>query len=554
MNIPSTSIRTRFTLAFALAVLALVTILGAFIGWRAARQVRAEIGGALAEMAGQMAGKLDRDMWARAGEVKVLARLGPLLAQDDPGAVRAVIEELQRAIPAYAFIGVADASGKVKASAGGLLEGVSIAARPVFQEGAKGLFLGDVHEAVMLAKLIPNPSGEPVKFVDVSAPILNADGSLAGVLATHLSWAWAREVQQSVLSPLEGRHDVGLFVVSRGDSVLLGGDGLMGETLALDAVARARKGRPAWTVERWPDGLEYLTGAALAHGRGPGQETRDGLGWTVVARQPLDTAYRPIRKLLGEILLAGAACAALFALVGLLAASHVARPLRAITAAATRLARGEQADIPAFKGVKDIEILSSSLREMVDNLTRSETARGRMETLATRDPLTGLLNRLGLEQNLEAALARARRAGASLAVLCLDLDGFKAVNDTLGHEAGDALLKEVSARLGQCLRGEDMAVRLGGDEFMLVFEAAASGRDQAVRAVAARVIEAVNLPIEVCASKACVGVSMGGACWPGHAEEFKDVVRLADQALYRAKHAGKNRLVMHAGESGEVRI
>lgn len=546
MRLPSTSLKSRFALTFAVSVLALSTVLGLFIGDRATEQVRQDIGSSLAAMAEQVVDKLDRDVWARAGEVRTLAQLAAFRDNDTPDAVRAVLDELKLAIPAFAFVALTDASGQVQASAGHILEGVSIAHRPVFTEGSKGLFVGDVHDAVMLAKLLPNPSGEPMKFVDVSAPVLRPDGTLAGVLATHLSWAWAREIQDSVLKPLKGRRDVEMFVVSSSDTVLLGGSGLLGEPLRLEAVDAARKGRTAWTVEKWPDGRIYQTGAAYGEGHGEGNNRYAGLGWTVVARQPIDSAYAPIRSLTWQIILAGGALSLIFALFGLAVSSHVTRPLKAITEAAEKLRAGQDTPIPVSHGITDIESLSTSLRDMVDTLTRTENARSRMEVLATRDPLTGLLNRLGLEQHLETAQPRARRAVKVLIALCLDLDGFKAVNDTLGHPAGDILLKEIAARLRGCLRGEDVAARFGGDEFVVVLEDAP--QDAALKAlrVASRIIKAVNQPLDIGGHQARVGVSLGGAVWPSDGEDFKDVLRHADQALYQAKRAGKNRLALHA--------
>jgi len=337
-----------------------------------------------------------------------------------------------------------------------------------------------------------------------------------------------------------------MFVVSKDGTVLLGGSGLLGEPLRLDAVDMARTGHTAWTVETWPDGRSYLTGAALDTGHGEGSNRYDGLGWTVVARQPIDSAYAPIRSLAWQILAAGVTFSLVFALIGLEIANRVTSPLRAITEAAEKLRAGEDAPIPVCHGITDIESLSISLRNMVDTLTRTEDARNRMEVLATRDPLTGLLNRLGLEQHLETAQPRALRSDRSLIALCLDLDGFKSVNDTLGHPAGDALLKEIALRLRACLRGEDAAARFGGDEFVVILEE--NPQDSAAKAqlVAQRIIDAVNRPMDIGGHQAQVGVSLGGAMWPRDGEDFKDVLRHADQALYHAKRAGKNRLALHA--------
>lgn len=544
MRMPSASLQTRFAFAFALLILALSAALSLLIGWRSTELIRRQIGQSLTETSLHMADKLDRGMWARAGEIRVLAQLDVLRDQGDPQAIQAILEELQRAIFWYSFIGLTDSGGRVVASTGGVLAGEDISQRPVVQRGRQGLFVGDVHDAVLLASLLPNPSGEPMKFVDVSAPVLDREGRLRGVLAAHLSWDWARQIEDSMRGPEPGREAVEMFVVSADDTVLLGERGLLGRPLPLQAVTQARTGRPGWTVERWPDGRDYLTGAAFGQGFGD----YAGIGWTVVARQPLEAAYGPVRGLVADILTVGLALALLFGLAGWLVAARVARPLRDIAQAAERLRAGEDVSIPEHRGVTDIEVLSASLRALVNSLGRSESARDRMERLATLDPLTGLPNRLALDQRLEAALPRARLDGESVLILCLDLDGFKAVNDSLGHPAGDALLREVAKRLRQCLRGDDLAARLGGDEFVCVLGSVRSDIVVEAERVAARIIARLNEPFFLGDEVVRVGVSIGGAAWPAHGEEIKDVLRLADQALYAAKRAGKSRLVVYGKE------
>ena len=124
-----------------------------------------------------------------------------------------------------------------------------------------------------------------------------------------------------------------------------------------------------------------------------------------------------------------------------------------------------------------------------------------------------------------------------MAVLYLDLDGFKEINNTLGHAAGDALLKMVAARLLSTVREEDTVARLGGDEFVIA--AAARGADDASQ-VAAKVIEAVSQPYLIEGQAARITISAGVGLYPGHGEDADTLMRSADLALYEAKRAGKN--------------
>ena len=155
---------------------------------------------------------------------------------------------------------------------------------------------------------------------------------------------------------------------------------------------------------------------------------------------------------------------------------------------------------------------------------------------ALTDKLTGLPNRLHLEETLQALCAGLAR-GERFALLCLDLDGFKAVNDNHGHGAGDLLLRALAGRLRHCLRGQDTACRLGGDEFVVLLPGA--GSDEAAF-VAKRIIAAIGRPFDVGINDLLgVGVSIGSATAPDEGAAPADLMAAADQALYAAKSAGK---------------
>ncbi len=158
---------------------------------------------------------------------------------------------------------------------------------------------------------------------------------------------------------------------------------------------------------------------------------------------------------------------------------------------------------------------------------------------ANFDPLTGLPNRRLLYEQGEAIFPLAQRQGRMAAVLFLDLDGFKAVNDTLGHEAGDQVLREVGQRLKASVRASDTVARLGGDEFV-VFLPEVDSREGAA-AVAAKVVSALGLPYILGGVLPKVTTSIGIAFFPQHGRSMETLLHSADSALYRAKATGKNR-------------
>ncbi|MCC2977342.1 EAL domain-containing protein [Sphingomonas sp. PL-96] len=187
---------------------------------------------------------------------------------------------------------------------------------------------------------------------------------------------------------------------------------------------------------------------------------------------------------------------------------------------------------------------------LLGNIRRStlrlEASEAQAQHLAFHDPLTGLANRALFDDRLAFHLAQARAAPTSLALLYLDLDGFKQVNDTLGHPAGDELIKAVAARLSASVRADDLVARIGGDEFAIL----QLGIDSpaAAEILCMRIIEEVSRPFDIAGTHAYVGVSMGIALGPQDAAERFELARKADIALYQAKAAGRGRYLFFADE------
>jgi two-component system cell cycle response regulator len=161
-----------------------------------------------------------------------------------------------------------------------------------------------------------------------------------------------------------------------------------------------------------------------------------------------------------------------------------------------------------------------------------------LESLALHDPLTGLPNRRLLMDRLSLAIAHAHRNNCIMAVMYLDLDGFKLINDTLGHDAGDTLLQMVADRLVAAVRQEDTVSRLGGDEFVIGLSEL-NHADGVVNLVS-KVIEAVAQPYSIQGSNVNMTASVGVGIYPTHGEQVESLMKSADIALYEAKQAGKN--------------
>ena len=179
-------------------------------------------------------------------------------------------------------------------------------------------------------------------------------------------------------------------------------------------------------------------------------------------------------------------------------------------------------------------------------------AEQRLLHLAHHDALTGLPNRLQFENDLARSLQRAWRQGQQIALLFIDLDCFKLVNDTLGHAAGDELLRVVAARLRSAVRAEDAVARLGGDEFTVVLEEVDGAAGAAL--AAGKLLQAIVAPTVLQGRAVSISASIGIALFPAHGADADALLRAADAAMYRAKRQGRRHCVLaEAGPGGAGR-
>lgn len=176
---------------------------------------------------------------------------------------------------------------------------------------------------------------------------------------------------------------------------------------------------------------------------------------------------------------------------------------------------------------QDVNPLKEQLRAMADQ--------------ARHDSLTGLPNRRAFGEQLFRATARTRRHPKTLAIMCVDLDGFKGVNDRHGHQVGDELLVQVARRLQACVRTTDIVCRMGGDEFTLILEAAGTTHD--IQRMGQRILTCLSEAYAIGGHHIAVTPSIGAVVYDGR-EADAELVQRADAAMYRAKHEGKGRLVM----------
>ncbi|MFI9651429.1 diguanylate cyclase domain-containing protein [Guyparkeria halopsychrophila] len=213
--------------------------------------------------------------------------------------------------------------------------------------------------------------------------------------------------------------------------------------------------------------------------------------------------------------------------------------------------RGERLTaLQTISKVADEHGRASHFIHIFNDITETKAAEQQIRHQAHHDSLTDLPNRASLKYRIGDAVARARNEETRLAILFLDLDYFKEVNDRLGHAVGDRLLREVAQRLQRLLRHEDVVGRLGGDEFLILIEGLPAPRFAGQ--VAGKVIEVLTQPFALDDEQVSIGVSIGIAVFPEHARDAEELINHADAAMYDAKAAGRNTFRYFDGPEGEV--
>jgi diguanylate cyclase (GGDEF)-like protein len=272
-------------------------------------------------------------------------------------------------------------------------------------------------------------------------------------------------------------------------------------------------------------GAEYETRLATL-------EAQSGTLAVAVLQRPLAEGLKPFKSVSQTFL--GLTLAGVLVLVvgSLLIARSITRPVQRLAEAAQRVEQGDYTHPLEVTQKDEIGQLAVSFNHMLEGIVSREKE---ILRLAYEDRLTALPNRAMFSEQLEQAVRTARRSGQPLSVLLLDMDRFKAINDTLGHPVGDQALREVGQRVRKALRDSDVVARLGGDEFAVLL--ATGGTDRAPAVVAQKIVKALEDPIVIDGQQMDVTASIGIARFPEHGEDANALLRAADVAMYNAKRS-----------------
>ncbi len=565
-------IRDSLTLRWQTALLVAAVCAGA-VGLSAAGAALIARGSAVAAadreletLATTMADRLDHHMFERYREIKNIASFPTLqqIWERDPADIRRKLELVQSSLPEYAWLGFATPDGNVRSATKGMLEGVSVAARPWFINGLKGATVEDVHDAKLLDKLLrSSPEQEPFRFVDVAIPVRLPDGKLAGVLGAHMSWSWAEDVRRTVLSAEQTEAGADVLVLSRSGEVLLGPkDQTLSENNPSDA------GGVRIFTQQTPNG-----GMRTAVVATQGYQDYPGLGWRIAARKPVAVIYVPASRLVWQILALGGLAVLAATVVAWFVAGTVARPLQKLSEQLDPIGRRSGAtSVERQHGSKDVLHLSATIRSLLRRVGAAEAEQQSssstiaalklelenqvkvseektmrfgadlhaLRILADTDSMTGLLNRRAFLPYAEDALSYYKRYQRQFSILMFDIDHFKRINDTYGHSAGDDVIRAVADLISQEIRNTDKFARFGGEEFVLLLRET----DAVIAAdLAERLREKVaDLRVPTGGRDITLTVSVGCAVADETGRDVEDFIQRADEALYAAKAAGRNRV------------
>jgi len=478
----------------------------------------------LLTLANYVASDIDHNVIERRELLKRIGSNFPLALLRDHHRLQAWLGERHEISPMFSVgLSILDTSGIALAGYPSMPDrvGMSFVERDYFQQAMKGEFaigravIGRVSKVPVLPMAVPLRDADGnVRAVLVGVTALDAPGFLDGLQKTRVGTTG------------------GLELVSPGDRLIIAASETntalkpVPEEGVFNLHDQAMKGYRGVGIDANGRGVEELTAIASV----------PSSGWYVVAHLPTGEAFAPVARLRKFMLNNAAIIMLVFLLIMVSFLRYLLRPLKNAAQHADRMTRGE-IPLEPLPVVRSDEVghLTLAFNRVLAKLIESRAA---LEHIAHHDTLTGLPNRQLLADRMKQALARAQRGKMQVAVMLLDLDGFKAINDGLGHEAGDAALCEVATRLRGALRREDSLARVGGDEFVILLSDLSNNARDAAQAVARKCLQAFQQPFIINEQSCRLGASIGIVIGDSECSADKLLIA-ADQAMYQAKEAGR---------------
>ena len=462
-----------------------------------------------------------------------------------------LLDQLKTSYDYYSWIGFADTQGMVQAANSQLLVGQNVQQRPWYQQGLKGSFVGDLHEAVLLSKLLPNPDKAPIRFIDFALPVYGKDQKLLGVVAAHAHWSWAEAIMQAIAPIRQNLKQLEIRILDqRLHSIYpeYGKEPFKPEDL---------KHNLSQVLMSLSDQRDHLV--ALQPVPEPNNlQAAPTLGWKILVCQPLEVVRYEADQLRRLLLLFGLIATLVFLVLTHWASGLISQPIERLARIARRIQQGDESltALPS-EGPTEIRFLNTAIRSMALTLIERRlevqhmnefleerihqrtqelsSANQALEQLARKDPLTGCLNRLAAREQLGEAFQRLQKHHQTYSLLVLDIDHFKRINDNFGHALGDQALQFVAQLICQSLRQNDRVFRMGGEEFMVLLPHAHISTAEFIgERIRAGIAHSPHPEVGQ------ITVSIGTSEAKREDSNEEQAMHRADEALYAAKASGRN--------------
>lgn len=511
----------------------------------------------LSEAATATTRRLDDRITANRKIIEALSQVNAVEADGtfDVDALRAKFEQMKRINPDFAWLGIANREGNVVASTGGVLQGTSVAGHTWFRTGLRQLSVtaAQSREGNAIPVGHDGPTA-PQVYIDISSPVKDSAGAVIGVIGTHLSRNWIR----TIITETEDTDGNGV----RDSSIdLIASNGAPGHPNPSTAtrygpahIAQTFRARFGSFIDKINDPslvTVFRTGGAVLTNKS---------SWIVKASQPAGPAVEAALRTARDILLIGAGLGVLGIFAALLMARRVSQPIAEMTREADQIGRTPGATTLLLKGGSyEVVQLSHALRSLLLRLDFAEQHSRtlelqamanavemradltRMQRLASTDELTELLNRRAFVKAATTVMADAAAANSDIAIMMIDIDLFKSINDRYGHIVGDQVIKQVASIIRREISDDGYAARFGGEEFIvLLLQASAnSAADAAERIRRAIASTAIIHNGEIVSITASIGVTLTRDT----DRDLQDVIERADRGLYQAKQSGRDCVV-----------
>lgn len=329
------------------------------------KQLEEKAAQSLIKLSKNVADILDREMLERYREIEFASSLYPLIDENaTKEQKREFIEKLKGKHQHHEWIGFAFPDGTVDVGTNGYLEGKNARARPWLPAGLKGPYIGDVHDALLLAKLLPNTSGESIYFTDVAFPVKSKEGKVLGVLCTHLMWQWTRDIIRSI----QKEHGVDIFLLANDGLILVGPNDSERKNISdiSQNIAKTFNGdKSFYKLINWQEGEKYLTAYTVSNGF----EEYKGFGWKVLIREKDNIAFKDVKSNKEEILFLSIVIGIIGAIIGIILANVLVRPLEVLNTKVKAFTKGNNISFKKSASKDEVSTLENTLFELQQSVS-----------------------------------------------------------------------------------------------------------------------------------------------------------------------------------------